>query len=314
MKKRMRKKFFRLPLPGIKYRILLYLCMILFSVLSVVSAVTEKTTSVISAVCYAIAALLLLAGGYYLVLDIRYGVKEIKLRLSSNVYTKKIAADYRLRTVLGSVPGLAGNLLFAVFNGAVGIISSSAWFGSLAAYYILLSMMRIEAVRQEKKISRIQKKEMRLTKEIAVYRKNSLLFLLMAVVLAGMVILLEASLGGKSYPGMAIYAAAFYTFYRIILSVVHLVKANREKSPLLMILRKIGYIDACVSMFTLQTAMFASFSNGQKGLESWMNGITGSAVCLMVFGIGLQGVMVSAKLRRKYHRRIWDDSCTCGRG
>jgi len=39
-----------------------------------------------------------------------------------------------------------------------------------------------------------------------------------------------------------------------------------KQSSLIMTIRKMGYIDACVLILALQTAMFASFGNPQ---ESW---------------------------------------------
>lgn len=288
-----RKRFLKLPKLRFRYRFLLYCLTILFVVLAMLSVVFHCFSEVIEIVCYALAAVTIFPGSCYLAVDIRYGVQNvIKPQLAANPYAVKVAADYRLRTVLFAVPGLTGNVIFAIFNGAVGILSHSAWFGSLSAYYILLSVMRIGAVRQEHKISTYLRDEERFQKEIKVYRKNSWLFILMSVVLGGMVILLEASAGGKSYPGFTIYAVAFYTFYRIIMSVVHLVKTKKQHSPLLMIIRKIGYADACVSLLTLQTAMFASFS-GEAYFEKTMNGVTGSVVCLMVLGMGIQGVCVS---------------------
>ena len=65
---------------------------------------------------------------------------------------------------------------------------------------------------------------------------------------------------------------------------------NGMEPYLLSITRRIGYIDACVSILTLQTAMFASFAEGEEAFVKLMNGITGTAVCLMVLGLGIQGV------------------------
>lgn len=42
-----------------------------------------------------------------------------------------------------AVCGFAFNIIFAVFNGIVGWLGSSPWFGTLSAYYILLSAMRM---------------------------------------------------------------------------------------------------------------------------------------------------------------------------
>ena len=66
-------------------------------------------------------------------------------------------------------------------NGFVGIYSHSAWFGSLSAYYLLMSVMRIGAVRQEQKIFKISEESDRMKKEVAIYRRNSLFFILMPV-------------------------------------------------------------------------------------------------------------------------------------
>ena len=111
-----------------------------------------------------------------------------------------------------------------------------------------------------------------------------------AVVLAGAAVLLVNSEGGKSYPGYAIYAVAAYTFYKIIMSTIQVLKVGKRKSPLLTITRRIGYIDACVSILTLQTAMFASFASGQEDFMLMMNAATGAVVCMMVLGLGIQGL------------------------
>lgn len=301
----------RLPRLRLRYRLALYFFMIVSAALSLVSVVFDCFHAAAEMVFYVLAAVTLAVGSYYLTMDIKYGIKEvIKPGIAANPYTNRVAADARLRTVVFVVPGLVSNILFAVFNGVVGILSHSAWFGSLAAYYILLSMMRLGAVRKEQKISKIQSDSVRMQQEIAIYRKNSRIFIAMAVVLGGMVILLEASLGGKSYPGFTIYAAAFYAFYRIIMSIVNMIKVNRHKSLLLKIIRKIGYVDACVSMLTLQTAMFASFADGEEEFVKMMNGITGTAVSVMVLGMGIQGICVSRKMVKLLKRSALDDSYT----
>ena len=78
---------------------------------------------------------------------------------------------------------------------------------------------------------------------------------------------------------------------------------GKRKSPLLSITRRIGYIDACVSILTLQTAMFASFADGEEELIKLMNGITGTVVCVMVLGLGIQGIYSSRKEKQFAKRR-----------
>lgn len=105
--------------------------------------------------------------------------------------------------------------------------------------------------------------------------------------------------GGKNYPGITIYAVATYTFYKIIVSTIQVIKVGKRKSPILSITRRIGYIDACVSILTLQTAMFASFANGEEEFIKLMNGITGVALCMIVLGLGIQGICLTNRRRNK---------------
>lgn len=290
-----------MPRLRLRYRMLLYLFMLVFASLSLINVIFDCLPDIAEIGCYGLAAVTLAAGGYYLVIDIGGNAgKAVKAGVQANPYVNRVASDYRLRTVVFAVPGVAGNVLFAAFNGVTGIISNSAWFGTLSAYYILLSIMRIGAVRQAKKNSSISQENIREQREITVYYRDSILFLFLAVVLGGMVILLEFSAGGKTYPGLTIYVAAAYTFYRITMSVINMVKAIRLRSPILMIIRKIGYVDACVSILILQTALFSSFAlETERNFVRLMNGLTGGVVCAMIFGIGIQGICVSKKMKER---------------
>lgn len=296
--KETKKKNLRKYIPSLRlqYRIILYLLTIVCSVLSLVNVSFNCFPYIAGIIFYTLAAVTLTASTYYLIIHIRRDIREnIKPAIAANPYTNKAATDYRWRTILFAVPGMVSNIIFAVFNGGIAIIGHSAWFGTLSAYYILLSIMRAGIVKQERKIAGIREKQEHMRRELSVYRTNSILFIFMAVVLTGAVILLLNSQGGKNYPGFTIYAVAAYTFYKIIMSTIQVLKVGKRKSPLLSITRRIGYIDACVSILTLQTAMFVSFADGQEELVKMMNGITGTAVCVMVLGLGIQGICSSKK-------------------
>lgn len=285
-----------IPSLRLRYRIFLYLVTIVFITLALLNVVFECFPYLAGIAFYVLAAVTLTISCYYITIHIRQDIREIiKPAIAANQYTNKVTTDYRCRTILFAVPGMVSNIIFAVFNGIIGITSHSAWFGTLAAYYILLSIMRTGVVRQERKIAAIKEKQEHMSQELSVYRRNSILFILLAVVLAGAVILLLNAQGGKDYPGLTIYAVATYTFYKIITSSIQVIKVGKRKSPLLSITKRIGYIDACVSILTLQTAMFASFADGEEGLIKLMNGITGTVVCLMVLGLGIQGICFSKK-------------------
>ena len=124
-------------------------------------------------------------------------------------------------------------------------------------------------------------------------------FCCMAVVLGGAVILLIHSEGGKEYPGIVIYAVASYTFCKIIFAVINVFRARKKRALSLMIIRDIGYVDACVSILSLQTAMVAQFGGGEEAFARMMNGITGTAVCLMILGLGIYYMLLAGKEQRE---------------
>ena len=112
-------------------------------------------------------------------------------------------------------------------------------------------------------------------------------FVTMSFVLGGAVILLINLEGGKSYPGYTIYVAAAYAFTKISLAIWNTVSAGRKKEQSWIIIRSIGLADAAVSILSLQTAMFASFSIGKEAFNSTMNGITGAVVSLITLVTGI---------------------------
>ena len=64
----------------------------------------------------------------------------------NNRIANTLITDTRLRTVLVTIPGMGLNLIYAIFNGVIGFMNLSAWYVSLAVYYLLLCVMRFLAV------------------------------------------------------------------------------------------------------------------------------------------------------------------------
>lgn len=281
-----------LPKLSLWRQLLLYLLMLLFIALSLTNVHFGYMPEAVALLCYMLSALSVAIGCYYLIADVSVRMANAaKRKIAAHPHANRVASDARLRTVVFTIPGLAANILFAACNAITGILAHSAWFISLAVYYTLLSMMRYSAVTKVRTLSGNRHETDWRNQGIAVYRKNSAMFLFMALALAAMVLLLEHAEGGKNYPGLTIYAVAAYTTCKIIVSSVNIVKVRKHRSPLLTIIRKIGYTDACMSVLTLQTAMFSSFaSEKSEAFVRLMNGVTGSAVCLLIAIFGVQGL------------------------
>lgn len=219
----------------------------------------------------------------------------------SNRITNTLIRDNRLRTVVTTLPGMGLNLVYAIFNGVVGVVSHSAWYGSLSVYYLLLCIMRFTAVSYARQLyaKKEQGGDMK-KRELEVYKSCGVMLSFMSIALGGAVIMLVLGKGGKSYPGLMIYAVAAYTFYKLTMSIINMVKAWKKKSILLVALRDIGYSDSLVSVLSLQTALFAAFGQDSGNLVPTMNALTGAGVCLMVLVLGIYMVYDAKKLQREF--------------
>lgn len=265
---------------------ILFVVTIILAAVSIYDVVTDCLPTPVNIIIYICTALCFFSSCALWVRAIRLLVRLILFPfIERHEFLQLFIHDYRLRTTLTALPGVGINLIFAIFNAVLGIVYRSAWNGTLAAYYTLLCIMRFASVLYAKSIY-VDKQEQS-ERELKVYRNCGRLLAAMSVALAGAVILLLNGSTGKTYAGYIIYGVAAYTFYKLVMSVLNMAKARRERSLLAITLRNIGHCDALVSLLYLQTALFSAFGNESQLLIPVMNGITGMAVSLAALVIGL---------------------------
>lgn len=295
----MKNEKFRPPKIKGKTRLFLYLVTLISCVLSVAETIFGYFPFAIEIVIYVLAAVSLSVTCFYLAGDLKSGVKAVvRPVIEGNVLANRVYSDYRYRTVLFTFFSFLLDLFYAVSNGVYGIVNHSPWLGTLSAYYIFLSVMRYGVIRYDRKPAKTgDGRDFRL-QELQVYRNTGILLSLITIAMGGAVILLVNQEGGKSYHGYMIFVVAMYTFYKAILSIVNIIRAGKMQSPLLVTIRNIGYADALMSVLSLQAAMFSSFGENSNVDPTWMNGITGACVCLMILAIGIYMICSAGKQRR----------------
>ena len=134
-------------------------------------------------------------------------------------------------------------------------------------------------------------------KERSVIRTDGILLLLLNLALSGVVLLTISQGTAKTYSEIMVISIAAYTFYKITMAVIHMIKVRKMQSPILITIRNIGVADALVSMLTLQAPMLASFREKSSMDANRMNGITGLAVCVLIAALGVS--MIYDASRRK---------------
>lgn len=280
---------------GVDHRII-YLGAAVVSALSVVQVQINLLPQAAGIVLYVLAAVLLAAACICLYQDLRKGVVErILLFIKKTAVGARFLDDYTFRTILTTLPSVVINVAYTVYNGVIGIMNQSAWFITMAVYYSLLGIMRYCAVSTERKILRMEEKEMIRKKQLSVIKTDGFLLLILNLALSGVVLLTIAQGTAKTYSEIMVISIAAYTFYKITMAVINMVKVRKMESPILIAIRNIGVADALVSVLTLQATMLASFRETSSLDPNRMNGITGLAVCILIAALGVSMIWYASK-------------------
>ena len=196
---------------------------------------------------------------------------------------------------------ILSDLIYSVMNGVVGYGASSAWHGTLCAYYTALTLLKgyIYLSPYEKSHLSASPENLQVNQtpfhyptERKMYLRGNIILLNMDLILGGAVFLLATSQGGKECPTyMNIWIAAI-TFYKVISSTVSIIKARRIKNLVWLMIKKIILADSLVSLLNLQASLILSFGQADPpAFHRIINGITGCSVWLLVSFLSLEGIV-----------------------
>ncbi len=201
---------------------------------------------------------------------------------------KKLLEDSLFRAVVTGILGMGWDLIYAVFNAVLAVQGRSFWFATMAAYYFLLGCMRASVLpvgtRRDKRSER------------TVTRHTGEAMLFVGVVLSGMVCLTVAEEHHQNFGVIVVIAMATYTFLRTGTTVHGAVKALRDHSVKLFLLRNISLISVIGSVLALQRTMLGTF--GVPGARSYyiMEGVSGLGAFVIVVGIGISVLVKAHKM------------------
>lgn len=207
----------------------------------------------------------------------------------------RLIVEHTFRTQVALYPGFLINVVYVIWKLSFGIYYKSAWFISLALYYLVLAWMRLSLIRPFS-----EKGETRKKAELKRYRFCGASLFVINIALTGIVVLAVKKANGFTYPGYMIYVMAMYAFYSVITAVINLVKYRKYGSPVLSAAKVISLTTAMVSMFSLESAMLAQFADaGQTALKKIMTECTGGVICVIVIGMAVYMMFRSTKELRK---------------
>ncbi|MBR2809961.1 MAG: hypothetical protein IKD69_01140 [Solobacterium sp.] len=178
------------------------------------------------------------------------------------------------------------NLTYAMFNGILGVSRSSWWFLTMGAFYLLIGMMRIFALSMHVRSLNRNRKLLKYTG--------------IGIILAGIVLswIVGLSIRFRHNPirstGLMVVIAGC-TFGLVGNSIRNVIKAQRQKSAVMITVRNIACVSAIVSLFSLERAMLRSFGTASWETIFMMESISGGTAMFIVALIGVSMIIQSRK-------------------
>lgn len=176
---------------------------------------------------------------------------------------------------------LAINFAYALGNCMVGFLTHSWWFITVGAYYMVLTVTRFSVLQVGRKA------DGNYDTELFARRITGILLIVLSLCIVGVNILSALKERGTAFHEIIMIAIATYTFAKITIAIVGMVKAKHTPSPVLKTLRNISLADACVSVYTMQRSMLQSFPGMGAAEIQLMNILTGTGVWCIVLLLGI---------------------------
>ena len=252
-------------------------------------------------VIYVLYAILLALAIYCAIFTVKYVRAFAARRLHSHKFTRRMSEDFGFRTTVFSSVSLVINVAYVLFQTVMAIIYRSMWYATFAAYYAMLCLVRGVAVWADIRADR------RFKDDAAALRKSKLRgYLWCGILLILLSGALTVALGymiandiSFRYAGLTIYVMVTYAFYKIIASVINLVKAKKFNDYGVQSLRNIKVTEALVSIFAMQTALIATFGGENDGSLRPLNVAVAIIVCLFTLGLGVYMIARAAVVLKR---------------
>ncbi len=224
-------------------------------------------------------------------LRLRDGLK-LRITALSKKYKKIInrwKADFDFRTVTSSALSFTMTTVFAFYNGIIGLLYGSLWNLSIAAYYFLLSLVRGVIMDTERSIYRSGSDGRVRRRRTA--KLTSWFLLLMTVLLIVPVTMLAFNKAPVDMSLIPAIGMAAYTSYKIVFASINLHRKRLSENILIRELRNINFIDALISILTLQnTLLVINNSTGDMYLHI-ISVVTSATALVVIMVITVEGAL-----------------------
>ncbi len=169
------------------------------------------------------------------------------------------------------------------------------WYGTICVYYIILTALRGSIILAEKRIAGTEDQAER--RERVCLAASALLLVLNVslIVPVSMMVRQQKPVHVTLIPAVAMAA---YTTYKVTMASIHLKRRKRSSDILVRLLRTINFIDALVSVLTLQNTLIMLNATGEELSMLPLTAMTSAAVFLTVLLLSLHALAHAVRVRK----------------
>lgn len=160
--------------------------------------------------------------------------------------------EYEFKTVINSSLSFFITFIFALYNGFLGIRYKIIWNLSISVYYIFLVIMRGIIIKQEY-LFLTQGADNRQK----IHTIVSIILIIMNSALIMPITLMVIDKKNVSISMIPAISIATYTTFKTIMASINLKKSKKSDDLLIKDLRNINFIDALISVLTLQNTLIS---------------------------------------------------------
>ncbi len=211
----------------------------------------------------------------------------------------KIKNDYVFRAFVFSALSFFATAVFTFYNAFLGIAYKSIWNIGIAVYYALLLCIRAYVIFSErafykKKLPYDQKETAR--KRLFLVQ-SAFLFAIDLALIAPITLMVQQK-KVIQYTTIPAIATAAYTTYKIIISTKNIIKTRKGRHLSVRILKTVNFVDALVSVLTLQYTLIITFGGGMDSDMFALCAVSSFGIWSLLIALSTVSLLQAVKMRK----------------
>ncbi len=213
---------------------------------------------------------------------------------------KRIKNDYVFRTFIFSALSFFVTLVFTIYNTFLGVAYKSVWNIGIALYYALLLCIRAYIIFSERKFYKNNLTDgQKDRKRKIIFFVQSILLLIIDFALIAPISLMVLQKRAIKFSQIPAIAMAGYTSFKIFVSTRNIFKTKFEMNLSIKMLRNINFIDALVSILSLQYTLIMTFGGGLDEDMFTLCAISSFCIYVLLFILSLKTFLSSIRIISK---------------